>query len=458
MRKLLVFTFQLLACACLYAQQPPSMTAIDLTQLDFCWESDEYRFVLNSMDPGDLIASDSIIIDLVGVNPLSGGAANEAVLFLGVFSNLSIQDTLVAQAGFWNDFLGVEFAARILRYDAVLQELEFISITDTMNLDDMGLPDDINLTPLSVNCGETFTWAVDGTTNTLFENDTVLSSSFFNTYGCDSVVTQNIYVNQYVPTICVVTDDDGDGYNEVVFEKIQERPLAEYVIYRGQGPNPTPIDTVFTNEISIFEDTAVYNHVSRYTYTIGAMGDLCVAGSSWSEHTTIKLTSSLGSNAGDVNFLWDDYEGIDLNGLDYGIERTRNGNVTTVYSTPTYNGPYDVTIGGHQPGDDYRVVVDPNLNCSPTRSNVVIRSNRSNPDGVGIEHAHSLGFTMSNPSDGLHLQSDRVLDVTVSDINGRLVASHQGVSVVNERYRSGMYIVTLTNGAHVVNKRLVVTQ
>lgn len=65
---------------------------------------------------------------------------------------------------------------------------------------------------------------------------------------------------------------------------------------------------------------------------------------------------------------------------------------------------------------------------------------------------------MLNPSDGLHLQSDRVLDVTVSDINGRLVASHQGVSVVNERYRSGMYIVTLTDGAHVVTKRLVVTQ
>jgi hypothetical protein len=302
----------------------------------------------------------------------------------------------------------------------------------------------------TITCGESVQWL--GNSVAVYGDTT-----FVNTIPglfCDTITTLTVTTTPYIPSICVVTDQDNDGHNEVVFDISGG---ADYNIYRGS----TFLTTRLSTDNTYYEDVEVLNSEFAYTYSIEAV-DGCGISPASIGHTSIKLTTGSAPDSNTVNLTWNSYDGIEFTNEYYVIERTRGSQTDSIWGIPVVDydqNPTSVTLSGHQAGDIYQVVVDLQLTCSPQRAEApTIRSNRLNPNMTGIENAEAIAIRLLNPSDGLHLRSDRVLDVTVTDINGRLIASYQGVAALDELYESGMYLVMLTDGTQVITKRLVVTQ
>lgn len=400
----------------------------DITPLGLCGGWDNPSFIFNSVNPPS-------------AGPFGIGIYTESGIYSAGSFNLGDTITIGASGTFF--------------YVGALGSGQFY-YSDTVNIGE-------STWHLCAPCGtemllsgESFIWPEAGidTVMCVPGDHQITYSTVVDQYGCTADTARSVHVDPYIPSICVVTDQDNDGHNEVVFDISGG---ADYNIYRGS----TFLTTRLSTDNSYYEDTEALNGEFAYTYSIEAI-DVCGTTPTSTGHTSIKLTTGSAPDSNTVNLTWNSYEGIDFTDEYYVIERTRGQQTDSIWGIPVVDydqNPSSVTLSGHQAGDIYQVIVDLELTCSPQRSEApTIRSNLLNPNATGIVDVEALKVILPNPSDGLHLQSDRALDVTVTDINGRLIASHQGVAVVNEHYRSGMYFVNLTDGVHVVTKRLVVTR
>lgn len=404
----------------------------NITPLGQCAGSDNPSFILNSVTPSGSGPFAGIVYDVTGTT----GQALSTQIHVG--------DTVMVPANLDSAYYVVLSEWPILNY--------FYS--DTISI---GQSTGASAGPLVfVLSGESFLWVEAGIDTILCApgDHQIIHSTIIDQYGCTADTSQFVHVDPYIPSICVVTDQDNNGHNEIVFDISGG---ADYNIYRGS----TYLTTRQSTDNNYYEDEAVSNSEFAYTYSIEAV-DGCGTSPASNGHTTIKLTTGSAPDSNTVNLSWNPYEGIEFTNESYVIERTRNQQTDSIWGIPAvdYNqSPTPVTLPGHQAGDIYQVVVELQLTCTPQRSEApAIRSNLLNPNATGIEDAEAINIMLPNPSDGLHLQCDRILQVTVTDINGRQIASYQGVAVVNEWYRSGMYIVSLTDGTHTVTKRLVVTR
>lgn len=100
--------------------------------------------------------------------------------------------------------------------------------------------------------------------------------------------------------------------------------------------------------------------------------------------------------------------------------------------------------------------------CSPslnkTDSGLSTRSNIEDPGLTGISNIENGILSFINPSNGLHLTTGRPMDVSIYDLNGRLIATHSQITKLDVPLENGMYLVTLNDGRYSVTKRLVVVR
>jgi len=126
---------------------------------------------------------------------------------------------------------------------------------------------------------------------------------FFNTISDFQVVT---------PPICLISVDSTSTQNKVVWEKPVTAAIDSFMVYREFGSGSYGIvGSVPYDSLSQFYDNTigVNPNITSYRYKISAI-DTCGNESQLSDyHETIHLTTNVGLS-GEVNLIWDAYEGF----------------------------------------------------------------------------------------------------------------------------------------------------
>ncbi|NOZ46889.1 MAG: hypothetical protein GXO79_08910, partial [Chlorobi bacterium] len=160
-----------------------------------------------------------------------------------------------------------------------------------------------------------YLWSNDSTSEDLIgvnagEYNVVVSD----TSGCSSAAVAVIKADKPpVNPICLVTVDTATNYNEIVWEKLQPAGIDHYNIYKESTQSDVYFvaGSVPVDSLSIFTDTLSNSLVRSWRYKLSAV-DECGVESELSEpHKTMHLNVNLGTG-GDINLIWEPYEGIDF--------------------------------------------------------------------------------------------------------------------------------------------------
>ncbi|MDC3338233.1 hypothetical protein OAW23_10200, partial [Flavobacteriales bacterium] len=126
---------------------------------------------------------------------------------------------------------------------------------------------------------------------------------FFNTISDFQVVT---------PPICLISVDSTSTQNKVVWEKPVTAAIDSFMVYREFGSGSYGVvGSVPYDSLSQFYDNTigVNPNITSYRYKISAI-DTCGNESQLSDyHETMHLTTNVGLS-GEVNLIWDAYEGF----------------------------------------------------------------------------------------------------------------------------------------------------
>lgn len=271
--------------------------------------------------------------------------------------------------------------------------------------------------------------------------------------------------------ICVITVDS-NNQNLIVWEKPVAINIAGFNIYRNIAGVYTQVGYQPYSSISQFVDNdfGVDPDVTSYRYKISVL-DSCGNESALSDfHETIHLTANLGVG-GEVNLIWDDYEGFNFS--EYGIWRDSTGNgdweqIGTTLSTGfTYT---DNNVPSNAVNLIYAIEVVLPGTCTAERAidHNSTRSNQSTIAGPGAELASSV--------EELILQNMRVYPNPMSDqftislnandwsyqlmdVSGRIIGS--GIStgtttnVDVSHLESGIYLINVELNGQFVTKKML---
>lgn len=289
--------------------------------------------------------------------------------------------------------------------------------------------------------------------------------------GCS--VEQSFMVSSNTPSveICVITVDS-NNQNLLVWEKPVVSNIAGFNIYRNIAGVYTQIGYQPYDSISQFidNDFGVDPQITSYRYKISVL-DSCGNESALSSfHETIHLTANLGVG-GDVNLIWDDYEGFSFSEYEIWRDTTGHGDWETIGNTLSTSFTFtDQNVPQNAVSLRYAIeVVLPNT-CTSSRSQNYgsTRSNKQTVMGPGAELASGIetqiladAMIFPNP------MSDQVtirLNATnwtyrVMDVSGRLVTSgnsNQNQLVLNvSDFETGVYLVEVELNGHFQTKKLL---
>ena len=234
-----------------------------------------------------------------------------------------------------------------------------------------------------------YLWSSGGTdTSEVVTSSGDYTVTVTNSVGCEA--TSSIYsVNaSLIPTqeICIVTVDSASAHNLVVWEKPIVAGIDSFIVYREMGTNNyMPIGSVAYDSLSQFVDTAngINPNVTSYRYKVSIL-DTCGTESNLSYyHETMHLSINQGIG-GEVNLIWDEYEGFPI--VYYYILRdsTANGNWEVLDSVSSNNFIY-TDLNPPVSGVNYVIEVLPPNICTSTKAqdHNSTRSNRVIVNGGG---------------------------------------------------------------------------
>lgn len=291
--------------------------------------------------------------------------------------------------------------------------------------------------------------------------------------GCEAVYEYNVGVARPIkPEICIVTVDSTTNTNLIVWEKPSSNPFSieYYNIYRetANAHKFIKIDTVNHSSISVFNDVVASPTNRSWRYRISAVNSCGVESALSIPHKTIHLVMS--EDNGDVNIIWDNYEGFMYNSYD--LLRKSDGEIWTViepdiaYETLPFHSDTPPTFDGL----DYMIeVFPPGGDCSATEGKAqdynAARSNKPtsvfNPgEGTGdpnnsLAKEENESYTVAvypNPSEGLlevavHQKNPTAnIKLVVMDLNGK--------TIQNSNLSNGVNYLDLTNldaGIYILN-------
>ena len=289
--------------------------------------------------------------------------------------------------------------------------------------------------------------------------------------NCMTMLNANIPFNYpQNQELCVVTVDPTTTTNLVVWEKVQTSGIDHYNIYREGfvADDYQLVDTVLFNDMSEFTDP-IANPVSRsWKYKISAE-DACGNESTLSDaHKTIHLNINL-ALGGNINLIWDDYEGFEYTTFYINRHTSAEGWIT-IDSLPTYihsytDSPTDLY------GLWYSVTVASPGQCVPTSLNKAsggpyYQSSSNIEDEGAIDTKTTIisdNYKISlfpNPNNGrfmIGLEKTVSGSVTVLDISGKVVLLDQFIDqnkwVNNNILESGVYLIKIkivNNGTQIM--------
>ncbi|HAM99074.1 MAG TPA: hypothetical protein DCQ26_10745 [Marinilabiliales bacterium] len=159
----------------------------------------------------------------------------------------------------------------------------------------------------------TYLWNTSSTQEDLIGvNPGEYSVTVTDTVGCAGAAVAEIVAEKpETPQICMVTVDTATNYNEIIWEEPTTTGIDYYNIYRESTQSGVYqlIGTRNYEDESLFVDENSNAQQRSYRYKISAVNTCGVESELSNHHKTMHLTINLGLN-GNINLIWDHYEGF----------------------------------------------------------------------------------------------------------------------------------------------------
>lgn len=263
------------------------------------------------------------------------------------------------------------------------------------------------------------------------------------------------------PNLCLITNDNPDGYNTVYWEDpIDAAGVEHFNIYR-EGTSAGQFDIIGTVDFSLdneFFDTDANSTQQAYRYYVTAANACGHESAPSAIHKTIHLTINQGS-FGNMNLIWDEYDGITYDQ----VVIYRGATPSTLEEYVSLPGNvFSYTDSDALAGDAYyQIVITTTVNCNTSveEAQKLIFELKSNVAGFIVNNIQDIDWVTEiypNPfEDRLHLRLDRSAEIEVFDYQGnniyseRLTEGLNSISTID--FPQGIYIVRLsTNGESAV--------
>ncbi|MDF1673737.1 MAG: T9SS type A sorting domain-containing protein, partial [Vicingaceae bacterium] len=286
--------------------------------------------------------------------------------------------------------------------------------------------------------------------------------------GCISKDTSNIDVSiPYEEQICIVSVDSITGKNIIVWEKTALVNTDQFYIYKEsfQANVYNLIGFVDYDSLSVFIDVNSNPLQQAERYKISTIDSCGAESTKSSDHKTIHLTASVGTN-NENNLVWDGYTGFTF--PTYNIYRGPSPNNMTllaqVASTAfTYSDLTPLSSNNY-----YKVEAVRNTTCSPTQKATSYPSSISNqvvlnPLGVKDFNTDNVQIYPNPVEDILTINLGGIstaATVNVKNILGATVKTEMFTSnnqfQLNLDIEAGVYFVEIfVDGNHFATKRIV---
>lgn len=253
------------------------------------------------------------------------------------------------------------------------------------------------------------------------------------------------------PYLCLITNDNIDGYFEIYWEGPDENDgITKYNIYR-EGSAANQFDLIGTvdveNDNKFIDETAI-SAQQAYRYYISSAND-CGNESAPSEiHKTIHLTINQGAQ-NNINLIWDEYDGITYDQ----ITIFRGDSPSTLLEYVVLPGNiFSFSDNNILPGDSYyQIVITAAIECDITKELFLLKSNVSSFDVNSIHTVSWIENIYPNPfNQNINLTLERDASIQILNSNGRIIQKLELKSGTNSisttTFPSGIFIMKLNSG------------
>ena len=315
-----------------------------------------------------------------------------------------------------------------------------------------------------------YTWN-DGSTADSVDviDNATLWVSVMDTNGCFAT-SDTIDINVWKPyeedSICILTVDTSN-HNQIIWNKTKDVRTFEYRIYK-QNPTTGLMDYVASHPasgvLSVWSDVNSNAGVTSTRYAISVL-DSCGNESELSPiHKTMHLTINEGIN-GEVNLIWDGYEGIDV--ITYEIWRGSSPlQMFKIDDVPAANFTY-TDLNAPVGLVFYKIVVVNPYICNPTFGKTGEADNYGTTESNVVDYALTDNIIIyPNP----FKQQTRVVwsnpdlesySISIYDATGRLVMYDPDVpqtyyELSRGNLPSGVYAIEITNGERLLKTDFII--
>lgn len=298
--------------------------------------------------------------------------------------------------------------------------------------------------------------------------------------GCESNAIYDIdYETPDQNPICVVTVTNSQN-NKIAWEKVATSGVASYNIYKESSSAGLYylVGNVPYDSLSIFVDTISNPAVQAYRYKIAAVDSCGTESIISAHHKTIHLTQNIGIG-GEVNLIWDNYEGFSY--ATYNILRYDDqAGWQILTSLPSNVNSYSDLAAPLATATSLHYLIEIELEqpCVSTKveNNNTTRSNRTEAvagplDDAGLEEliAESEIHVYPNPTQGdihvfMNIGDLQNVHCQLIDAQGRVineillgqVENGQEITIDPRTAVTGIYTVRLDTGEKIYHRRVMI--
>ncbi|MEX1002523.1 MAG: PKD domain-containing protein [Crocinitomicaceae bacterium] len=290
--------------------------------------------------------------------------------------------------------------------------------------------------------------------------------------GCSSYATfsvENAEPNQI--DVCMVDVDTLTGANIVVWVPDNDPGIDSYNIYKESSEAGLYylIGNQDADNLSHYFDHLSDPSIRSWRYKVSAVDDCGNEGDVSDHHKTIHLTSNKGI-AGEINLIWDHYEGFAY--PTYYINRWHPTTGWQVIDSVASNA---ISYTDQTPPGDsslvYMISIQTPSTCTALKA-TDYNSSRSNTEGVNMPSNGSNDVGMNeemyqltiypNPTNGIvRIQyTEEISEVRLYDISGKLVYSNSvkgqnTLSIDMTQFERGVYSVQLMTENGLINGKVI---
>ena len=317
---------------------------------------------------------------------------------------------------------------------------------------------------------DTYSWNNGNTGDSVYVTD---NGQFYlevmDTNGCfatSDTIQLEVWKPYELDSLCIVTVDSSN-HNQLVWNKTTNERTFQYGIYR-QNPLTGDMDLIANHPasgvLSVWSDVNSNAGITSTRYAISVI-DSCGNESEISPiHKSMHLTINEGIN-GEVNLIWDGYEGIDI--VTYEIWRGSSPKqMFKIDDVPAANFTY-TDLNAPVGLLFYKIVVVNPFICNPTVGKTELEDNFGTSESNIVDYALTDNVIIyPNPFQG----QTRVVwsnpdleayEIRVYDAVGRLVVYEPSITqtyydLYQNDLPSGVYAIELTNGERLLKTDFII--